>query len=138
MSEAPITPRKENFSLLPSCSLKSRTELRAVSTRGRIGGRVEIDFAYEIRINDPDRTSGSSLRGKVVDVRYFYAIKKETVLRRASAPDHQVVSESGRRCYTRKRLYDPGYVPVSSGTFLDLFEPDHAQSERTFCRLAER
>ena len=78
------------------------------------------------------------LCGEVVDVRYFYAIEKETVLRRASSSDHQVVSESSRRCHTRKRLHDPGYVPVSSGTFLDLFESDHAQSERTFCRLAER
>ena len=65
---------------------------------------------YEIWVNDPDRTSGCSLCGEVVDVRYFYAIEKETVFRRSSSSDHQVVSESSRRCHTRKRLHDPGSV----------------------------
>ena len=53
---------------------------------------VEIDFTYQVGIEDTYGTTGSSLRAEMVDVGNFYSVQIETVFRRGTATYNQVVA----------------------------------------------
>ncbi len=74
----------------------------------------KIDLPDKIGIDNTDRTSGGSLGREMVDIRYLYAIQKETVFRGTSSSYHQVVTKRCRGRYSGKGLYYPGDIPVSS------------------------
>ena len=74
----------------------------------------------------------------MIDIRNFYSIQEETVLRRTAASYHQVVPECSCGSDSGKRLYDTRYVTVTSGTLFYLFEAYNAQSERTFGCFTKR
>ena len=57
---------------------------------------VEIDFTYQVGIEDSHRTTGGSLRTEVIDIGNFHSIQVETVFRRRTTAHNQVVAVSNR------------------------------------------
>ena len=57
---------------------------------------VEIDFTYQVGIEDSHRTTGGSLRTEVIDIGNFHSIQVETVFRRRTTAHNQVIAVSNR------------------------------------------